>query len=259
MKKLIFDHKITTKQKMREYIEKDCFSNDISNQFILKGINQIDLNFNKIYLKGAQLPQQQNDKEEKKLEYKNDKPHLWFDNFALIENIQFNDLEIMGYKDLNVFKIYNHPPIINQMKEKPGALQESSFKKDFYSEKDICLFELNNISLNKKKMFPEDSQESSKKNSKKNKKNEEQMENELDNCFDIFDIQTNTKEDDYSLDMLCSLIDSQDEFIINNDIPEFFVEDPKYVDQIKDDIDFVMNNTVKKKEENDLFSRDKGI
>lgn len=121
---------------MRRYVHLD---NTNQEQQTLKTFpsTQISLSQPLPTILGLDLPNQSRWQEDRPVNFTDEKPHLWFDNFAAIDPTQFNDLEIMGYSNLDVFKMYNHPPMIAAMREKPGAPEELAFQRERVALEDL--------------------------------------------------------------------------------------------------------------------------
>ena len=136
MKKLVKENQIISRKDMKDFVEKDWRMHEFSD-FMKSSGAKLSYSLGEDSVKGSTFPGQKRWKEERAVIFDNEKPHLWFDNFANIEKIQFNDLEIMQYRDLDVFKLYNHPPVIAALKEKSGAPQELAFKREIYPMHDL--------------------------------------------------------------------------------------------------------------------------
>lgn len=136
LKRLIKQNGIHSRADMRTFVRRDWRMHEFAD-FANQGRRKLDYAVGESAIRGNGFPRQRRWKEEMAVTFDNEKPHLWFDNFANIEKIHFNDLEIMQYRDLDVFKLYNHPPMITARKEKSGAPQELTFKREIYPVSDL--------------------------------------------------------------------------------------------------------------------------
>ena len=211
---------------MSNFIEKDWKTHEFSNYMKDRG-EKLNFASSSQMIIDSGYPDQQRWKDEKGVVFDNEKPHLWFDNFANIEKIQFNDLEIMQYKDLDVFKLYNHPPIISSLKEKPGAPQELAFKREIYPLEDLVKLK---EELSAKYQLSDDIKKVQKRKSNIQPKNLKSLKNketeeedslgdsnifQIDNQFDFENIFNTSLNDNF---------DKIDENLIEKVIPEIFVE-----------------------------------
>ena len=186
---------------MRNFIERDWKLYESS---ILFDINEKKINYciSESIINSSNFPSQSAWKEEKRICFDNEKPHLWFDNFSNIDKIQFNDLKIMQYTDLDVFKVYNHPPVITSLKKKPGAPQELAFKKEIYPIDDLIQLrdglseDFKEISKNSKAKAPP----KEKKVVKKGQKKPESTDFDSDNidADDIFAVEPDFNDEEYN-------------------------------------------------------------
>jgi uncharacterized FlaG/YvyC family protein len=233
LKRLIKEHNIFTREEMRRYVEKDWRMHEFSD-YINNSEKKLSYLLSDESIQGCTFPGQKRWKEEKAVTFDNEKPHLWFDNFANIEKIQFNDLEIMQYKDLDVFKLYNHPPLITALKEKSGAPQELAFKREIYPVHDLVklknfLTEDDNPKLSteistestKKQKNQKESTKSRKKKSQSTEPKIEEDENELD---EIFGVDLQIKLDRTCEETLYQYFDDFDEEVIETSIPEVILD-----------------------------------
>ena len=209
---------------MRIFVEKDWRIHEFSD-FMNQNNCTLSYSLSENSIKGCGFPRQKRWKEDRPVTFDNEKPHLWFDNFANIEKIQFNDLEIMQYSDLDVFKLYNHPPVIAALKEKSGAPQELSFKREIYPVHDLIQLraDLTQNEIQSEITTREEKKTKSKASHSRRKKTENEdekstnySEKELD---EIWGLKQKLEIESYSDEKLDQNFDDFDEHVIETSIP----------------------------------------
>lgn len=231
LKRLIKENNIIVRDEMRQFVEKDWRMHEFSD-FLKNSEKKLSYLLNENSVRGCAFPGQRRWKEKKVVTFDNEKPHLWFDNFANIEKIQFNDLEIMQYKDLDVFKLYNHPPVISALKEKSGAPQELAFKREIYPVHDLVKLRSfingdDQISIEKEKSGGTPKNKKGKKDTHPRKKKteaEEEKSRQIQLEGEIFDVEFKINLESASEENLYQYFDDFDEGVIETSIPEVLLD-----------------------------------
>lgn len=218
LKRLIKQNGIQSRADMKSFVRRDWRTHEFAD-FVSQGRQKLEYALGEAAVRGCAFPRQQRWKEEKPVSFDNEKPHLWFDNFANIEKIHFNDLEIMQYRDLDVFKMYNHPPMITALKEKSGAPQELAFKRTIYPISDLIRL--------RRLLDPHPPQESpkvEKKSKSTKKKTEPEVQTTTTEVDEIWDLETQIRVEGTSGEGLYQHFDDFDARVIETSIPEVILD-----------------------------------
>ena len=231
------DAGLKTRNDVRRYVNADWSRQEFNARSELNCGN-VDLSKPLDTILGVDLPCQSRWREERPVNFSDEKPHLWFDNFAAIDPTQFNDLEIMGYSNLDVFKMYNHPPVMALMREKPGAPQELAFQRQRFALQDLLaiydgadptLPAVSEVkgSRSKLKGKAAKGKVDKKKKLKGSEKTEETEEDEGVGEFRIFEREVGYDGDKEDLDGIFQNFGAYDMECVNAEIPGILINRPE--------------------------------